>query len=247
MKTQYTSGMSASLPLRPEELHPDVWRASQLAHSSVRCLDTGHPTLSGQLGGKGWPMSSLIELLVQQAGIGELRLVAPALVKVAHRRIILIQPPHAPQTIALAALGLEPSQVIWVKSKTTSEALWAAEQVLRSGSCGAVVFWLTHVKAESLRRLHLAAQAGETLFFVLRPLSAAQDSSPAPLRLSLRPAANGLEVGFLKRRGPQRDEPLFIPLHTSGAIVRTAVPQRALEPAEAVLSPPPKQLRDIVF
>jgi len=52
-----------------------------------------------------------------------------------------------------------------------------------------------------LRRLHLAAQHGDTLFFLFRPLAAAQDASPAPLRLSLRPAAGGIEVGFVKRRG----------------------------------------------
>ena len=69
------------------------------------------------------------------------------------------------------------------------------------------------MRQENLRRLHLAAQAGETLFFVLRPLATAQDSSPSPLRLSLRPAEGGVNIGFIKRRGPQRDEPLFLRLH----------------------------------
>jgi protein ImuA len=84
--------------------------------------------------------------------------------------------------------------------------------VLRSGCCGALLFWQQHVRGEALRRLHLAAQSGETLFWMLRPLSAAQDSSPAPLRLSLRPAPGGIDIGFVKRRGPQRDAPLFLPL-----------------------------------
>lgn len=214
-KSQYNTEMS-SLPhsVSPEELHPAIWRASQLAHATTRCVDTGHPALSNQLGGSGWPTGTLIDLLVSQPGIGEMRLLAPALAKVAHKTIVLVQPPHTPQTIALASMGIGPSQAIWVKSKTSSDTLWAAEQVLRSGSCGAVLLWLTHARSESLRRLHLAAQAGETLFFVLRPLSVAQDSSPAPLRLSLRPAPGGLEVGFVKRRGPQRDEPLFLPLQT---------------------------------
>jgi protein ImuA len=73
------------------------------------------------------------------------------------------------------------------------------------------IFFIIH-SGESLRRLHLAAQCGETLFFMMRPLAAAQDSSPAPLRLSLRPAAGGLDVGFVKHRGPQREAPLFLPL-----------------------------------
>jgi protein ImuA len=207
----------------PEELHPSLWRASQLAHSATRCIDTGHPALSNQLAGGGWPTGTLVDLLVQQTGIGELRLVGPALREVARKSIVLLQPPHAPQAIALAALGLTPSQLLWVKSGSGADALWAAEQVLRSGSCGALLFWAPHIRPESLRRLHLAAQAGETLFFALRPLAAAQDSSPAPLRLSLRAAPGGMEIGFLKRRGPQRDAPLFLPLD----VARNAVGRRS--------------------
>ena len=196
----------------PEQLHPSLWRASQLAGSAGRCIDTGHVTLSRQLSGGGWPTGTLIDLLVQQPVIGEIRLLAPALRKVAHKRVVFLQPPHAPQAIALAGMGLTPYQLVWLKSDSSADALWAAEQVLRSGSCGALLFWAKHIRPESLRRLHLAAQAGETLFYAIRPLAAAQDSSPAPLRLALRPGAGGIEVSFVKRRGPQRDIPLLVPL-----------------------------------
>ncbi|MDB5755340.1 MAG: imuA [Massilia sp.] len=199
----------------PEALHPSLWLASQLAHSTTRCIDTGHPALSGQLPGGGWPTGTLIDLMLQQPGIGELRLLRPALATAARRRIVLLQPPHPPQALALAAMGLAPSQLIWIRTKRSSDALWAAEQVLRSGSCGALLFWQNHARGETLRRLHLAAQSGESLFFMLRPLAAAQDSSPAPLRLSLRPAAGGINIEFVKRRGPQRDAPLFLPLTPS--------------------------------
>ena len=199
----------------PEALHPSLWRASQLARSSTRCIDTGHPSLSAQLPGGGWPTGTLVDLMLQQAGIGELRLLRPALVSVVKRRIVLLQPPHPPQALALAALGLPPSQLIWVRSSRSADALWAAEQVLRSGSCGALLLWQQHARGETLRRLHLAAQSGETLFFMLRPLAAAQDASPAPLRLGLRPAAGGIDIEFVKRRGPQRDAPLFLPLTPS--------------------------------
>jgi protein ImuA len=199
----------------PEALHPSLWLASQLAHSTTRCLDTGHPALSAQLPGGGWPTGTLIDLMLQQSGIGELRLLRPALVSAARRRIVLLQPPHPPQALALAAMGVAPSQLIWIRATRSSDALWAAEQVLRSGSCGALLLWQNHARGETLRRLHLAAQSAETLFFMLRPLAAAQDSSPAPLRLSLRPAAGGLNIEFVKRRGPQRDAPLFLPLTPS--------------------------------
>jgi protein ImuA len=203
---------SGSISAAPESLHPSLWLASQLARGDTRCIDTGHPTLSAQLPGGGWPTGTLVDLLLQQPGIGEMRLLRPALAAVAQRRIVLLQPPHPPQALALAALGVPPSQLIWLRATRTADALWAAEQVLRSGSCGALLFWQNNVRAENLRRLHLAAQAGETLFFMMRPLAAGQDASPAPLRLSLRPQAGGIEIGFVKRRGPQRDATLFLPL-----------------------------------
>lgn len=198
--------------LAPEALHPSLWRASQLARATTRCVDTGHASLAVQLPGGGWPVGALIDLLVAQHGIGEMRLLGLALSSAAGRGIALVEPPHPPQILALAALGVPASQATWIRSGRTADALWATEQVLRSGTFGAVSFWQNHAHSESLRRLHLAAQQGDTLFFMLRPLAAAQDASPAALRLSLRPAAEGIEIGFVKRRGPRRDDTLFLPM-----------------------------------
>lgn len=222
-----------------EALHPSIWRASQLARSRTSCVDTGHVALSNQLPGGGWPVGTLVDLLVQQPGIGEMRLIAPALQKVSKRKIVLLQPPHTPQALSLAALGIPPESVLWLRSERTADALWAAEQVLRSGSVGALLFWPGQtsnnsarqqpVRAESLRRLHLAAQQGETLFFNFRPLAAEQDASPAPLRLSVRPAPGGINIGFVKRQGPQRDEPLFLPMSVTTMITpphREPIPER---------------------
>lgn len=203
----------STIAANPEALHPSLWRASQLARSHARCIDTGHPSLSNQLPGGGWPLSTLTELMVRQAGVGELRFLAPALMQVADRKIVLMQPPHVPQALALAALGLPPASVVWVKAERTADQLWAAEQVLRSGSCGALLFWQNQVRNESARRLHLAAQSGETLFFMMRPQYSVKDASPAPLRLGVNPAPGGVEIEFLKRRGPQTDETLFLPMH----------------------------------
>ncbi|MGB9109261.1 MAG: cell division protein, partial [Telluria sp.] len=33
---------SESISAAPESLHPSLWRASQLARSHSRCIDTGH-------------------------------------------------------------------------------------------------------------------------------------------------------------------------------------------------------------
>lgn len=219
---------TAALPAT-EHIHPDIWRASQLARSSGRCVDTGFPALSSLLSGGGWPVGALVDLLVQQHGIGELRMMAPALAQVAKRQIVLLKPPHTPQILGLASLGLAPAHLLWLKTETSADTLWAAENVLRGGF-GALLMWATQVRPESLRRLHLAAQAGETLFFLLRPVYAAQDACAAPLRLTLRPAENGIEIGFLKRKGPARDAPLILPLTTPQPTRRR---HRQPEPARA--------------
>ncbi|THC56144.1 cell division protein, partial [Burkholderia cepacia] len=93
----------------PEAIHPALWRASQLARSSVRGVDTGHPELTAELPGGGWPAGALIELLAPQPGIGELRLLAPVLSRAAGKPVMLIQPPHALQPLALAYWGIDPS------------------------------------------------------------------------------------------------------------------------------------------
>jgi protein ImuA len=225
----YNSLMDISTPaLAPEALHPALWRASQIGRSTTKCVDTGFTALSMQLPGGGWPTGAMTELLAQQPGIGEFRLLAPALAAVSARYVVMIEPPHPPQALALASLGLAPENVIWIKSKhTAADALWAAEQVLRSGSCGALMMWQAHARPESLRRLHLAAQAGETLCFMFRPAAAAQDASVAPLRLSLRPAAGGLDISFVKRRGPSTDRTLFLPMSIGPANRPVPQPERA--------------------
>jgi len=223
--------ITTAATFNPEDLHPSLWRASQLARNHTRCVSTGHPALDNQLPGGGWPTGSMTDLHTQQPGIGELRLLAPALSEVSERKIAFLQPPHPPQALALAAMGIPPESALWLRADRTADALWAAEQVLRSGSCGALLFWQHQIRAESQRRLTLAAQEGETLFFMIRLLASAQDPSPAPLRLALRPRAGGLEVGFVKRRGPQRDEPLFLPMQINSA--HRLQPQPHSTPAHA--------------
>jgi protein ImuA len=190
-----------------------VWRADQMGSYQAAVTPTGYSALDRELPNGGWPSAALIELLFQQAGIGEMRLLRPALDAISRkRRIALLQPPHLPQIAAWTAWGLPADRLLWIKTTRSTDALWSAEQILRNGSCGALLFWQQQVRAESLRRLHLAAQGTEILFWMLRPLACTQDASPSPLRLALRPAMGGIDIEIVKRRGPRRDESLFLRL-----------------------------------
>lgn len=201
--------------VHPEKIHPSLWRGTQLARASGRTIDTGYPRLSTELPGGGWPVGALVELLVQQPGVGELRLLAPALAATRNRPVALLQPPHEPSAQGLAHVGIPPEKLLLLRPPTMSDALWCAEQVLKAGSCGALLFWQQHIRLDSLRRLHLAAKTSETLFFLLRPLSAAIDASPAELRLTVQPAAQGARVEIIKRKGPSAAESLLLDLQVS--------------------------------
>lgn len=202
-----------------------VWRANQMASYPAQAIPTGYRALDQELPHQGWPHSALIELLLQQPGIGEMQLLRPALSIIGKtRRIAMIQPPHVPQAATWSGWGLPPEHLLWLKTGRTADALWSAEQILRNGSCGAVLMWQTHSRPVALRRLQLAAQETDTVLWLIRPMANAQDASPAPLRLGLRPALAGVEVTFIKRRGPHTDMPLYLPLENmpSTSIVSTS-------------------------
>ena len=195
-----------------------VWRASQMAVSRTATCSTGFDIIDDELPGRGWPRSALIELLLQQSGIGEMQLLKPVLSQLsATQKIVLVQPPYLPQAMACRSWGIHTPNLLWIKTAGAADALWATEQVLKHGCGGAVILWQTNVRNESLRRLHLAAQATDTWLWLLRPLTARMDSSPALLRIALRPAAGGISLKIVKRRGPLSGQRLFIPLATMPA------------------------------
>ncbi|MGZ9709522.1 translesion DNA synthesis-associated protein ImuA [Glaciimonas sp. GNP009] len=207
-----SSSISVAAQSLVESLPHALWRGNQMSSYRGAVMTSGHDALDQELPNRGWPHSALIELLLQQAGSGEMHLLQPALTMLTqeNRRIVLLQPPHLPQIAAWSGWGLPAHRLLWIKTAGSADALWSAEQILRNGSCGALVFWQSHIRTDALRRLHLAAQASNTMLWMVRPLSAAHESSPAPLRLLLRPAHNGIEVQLLKRRGPQHIEPLYL-------------------------------------
>lgn len=216
--------------------HPAVWRASSLSPAQGHYLESGHPALAAELPGGGWPCGNLVELLLPRAGIGEIRLLLPALARAAAgRSVVLIQPPYQPNAVSWAAWGLDPTLLLWVRPQTEADALWAADQVLQAGGCHALLCWLPRVRVASLRRLHHAAQAGNTLFVAMRPLATAQQPSPAPLRLAIHPAQGGVLLRFVKRKGPPRDFPLHVALHapTSLAVTHAFMDRPPSAPARA--------------
>lgn len=219
----------------PETLHPALWRAGSLARGGGRVLATGYDALNVELPGGGWPLGGLTELLCPQPGIGECRLLRPALstLCMGAGRIALVGPPYLPNAVRLVGWDFSPEQIVWVRADTPADLLWAAEQIVRSQAFGGVLIWLNQARPGALRRLQVLAQGGESAIWVFRPAQALRESSPAVLRLGLEPAGNdALSILFHKRRGPLRESPLLLPLADPLRAGRASVRLLPVQPAE---------------
>lgn len=125
--------------------------------------------------------------------------------------LLLVNPPLIPYAPALVAQGLDLERLILVDAP--AQGAWVMEQGLRMGGCAAVLAWTASEPGHCgrkqdaawstpvLRRLQLAAQSYSTPALLLRPTSAAEQPSPALLRLDCECGAERLQVLLRKLRG----------------------------------------------
>jgi hypothetical protein len=192
---------------------PDIWRGDSLNRAGAPVISSGFPALDAGLPGRGWPAGALTEILPAHEGIGELRLLGPALSGLSRRglRLAWIAPPHLPYAPALAAAGIDIARLIIVRTASRKETLWAAEQALASNACGAVLAWPESARYAELRRLQIAAEGGRAAAFLFRLPQTAGESSPAALRIALSTSNGGLAVEVFKRRGTPLTRPILLP------------------------------------
>ncbi len=209
--------MSGLVPAFSAGLGDAVWRAAELGTASGATLATGHAALDAELPGGGWPVGAISEILQTHGEHHEWRLLLPALRCAVNpastpQSVVLVGAPRVPFGPGLTAQGLDAKRLLWVLASASGERLWAAEQALRCARVAAVLVWLPQVRCESLRRLQMGAQTHGKLLFVMRPLQAAAESSPAVLRVlvSSQSGSDALQLQILKRRGPPQDAPLSL-------------------------------------
>ena len=219
---------------------PGVWRGGDLEQSTQPSIATGYADLDAQLPGGGWPTGTLTEVLHDGVGIGEVSFLAGALGRAAaaDRMVAWINAPHLPYAPALAQAGLALDRCLVARPASREDALWAVEQSLKSGACGAVLFWLEgtlrHAGREKaseyacLRRLQMAAEAGRCMAVYFRSTAAERVSTPAHLRVVLKRAGTMLEVRIPKRRGPPLTTPVSLPIGC--ALRRAPTPERVSTP-----------------
>lgn len=192
---------------------PRLWKGRQ-ANNRQHTLPTGQARLDARLPGHGWPLGAVTELLAQRHGLGEMRLLLPALATIGQQGqwVVLVDPPWIPYPAALHACGLVVERLLLVRTRDARESLWACEQALRGSRGGAVLAWPERIGFSRLRRLQLAAQENAKLAFLYRPENTRPDASPAALRLHLAyDERRGTRVTVIKCRGSHPPPPLSIP------------------------------------
>lgn len=203
---------------------PGVWRGGELEAAPRVVHPTGHAALDQELPGGGWPEGVLTEVLHDGEGLGEVSFLARAMVSAARedRLVAWVSPPRLPYAPALAQSGLALDRSLVVRPLTHEDALWAAEQALRSGACGALAFWperlAKSVDYAWLRRLQMAAEAGRALAVLFRSTAALPLSTPAHLRVALFARDGAVSARIVKRRGPPLAAPIALraPFERSG-------------------------------
>lgn len=225
-----------ALPPLPSHIEAALWRGHAMGRAHASVMASGHAALDAVLPDGGWPCQSLTEILSRQTGQGEWRLLQPVLQRLCAQggQLILVGPPLQPFLPALWQADLPADRLIRVEAHTPAELLWVTEQALKSDCVSAVLSWLPQARPEHMRRLHACAAQHAGLLFAFRPEQARQESSAAPLRLSLSLQAfpHALCVDVFKRKGPVLSAPIVLPAWPSKmqALLR-ARQRRPLAPA----------------
>jgi hypothetical protein len=193
-----------------------IWQGHRQSRAHQPAEPTGYQILDNQLGGLGWPRGALSECLLEHCGIGELHLVLPLMQRVAAQGLMVfwLNPPHTPYAPALAREGLDLDKVVVIHTDDPGDFLWTLENCLRSPVTGLVMAWPGRLASRDIRRLQLAAEAGDNVCVLFRERRFAEQNSPAALRLELVPGEHqDLKVNIVKRRGSWPGQRCTLAMH----------------------------------
>jgi len=213
--------------------NPILWRGCDMAGRGDHGQPTGYPQLDDILPGRGWPRHAIVEIITPQWGMGELQVLVPLMREVVAQGkwILWISPPYLLNSPALLQAGIDPGQVLVINLEIScKDALWSMEKALQTAGCGLVLAWQNWLPDRVVRRLQLAAEAGETLGILFQHRASKYSQSPLCLELKeslpadrsrSRTAAASTGITVLRARGSFRprstqlnlyQEPLQFPL-----------------------------------
>ncbi|PMH79722.1 translesion DNA synthesis-associated protein ImuA, partial [Vibrio cyclitrophicus] len=146
-----------------------IWKGLQ-STTLGSTTSTGYPQLDKQLDG-GFPTHGVIEVESQQ-GIGELRLLTPYLAQQNSQKLaIFINPPGKIGAEFFSSQRIQLENILVIEPQRDLDALWAAEQCLKSGACHSVLLWGTNLEIHQTKRLQAASETGKCLQFHFKATS----------------------------------------------------------------------------
>ncbi|MBL4672014.1 MAG: translesion DNA synthesis-associated protein ImuA [Arenicella sp.] len=165
-------------------------RPIQMSARPYSVINTGFIDLDRVLAVGGWPLGTTTEIGLADDGIGELRLLLPALRNSLNQstpHVVWIAPPYLPYSQALIREHINPDNLIVVTPKNIADTLWAAEQILLADNCSALFTWTGkyNLSQKETRRLQLAAEKSCTWHVQFRDHRCLQQASAARMRLAL--------------------------------------------------------------
>ena len=193
-----------------------VWTANQAPNhiAEPSFVSSGFAVLDEQTGG--WPSSGSVELQPSALGIGELRLIFPALSflaeKASSRQSLQVWLSGGLQLMPQGLGGAFTSNTVVLKALGSKESLWVLDTLLQSGVCSAVVCWLDTLDSAQAKRLQIAAKESGTLVFCIRSAPKQDASLPISMRVRLEPAEDGLLLDVFKRQNAFAPEPFHVHL-----------------------------------
>lgn len=196
---------------------PAIWRLGDAPRVTNTGITTGFSHLDAELPDHGWPPGALTELLCDRHGIGEFSILMPTLRLLSNqnKNIVIIAPPYLPFARALDANEVRRDRLLIVEASKDHLA-WSAEQAIKSSTSALVIVWDTkRFDYTQLRRLHLAAENGNTVCILYRSLSTQNNPSTAPLRITLTADKDALCAKIIKRRGSLASSSIRLSLYPS--------------------------------
>lgn len=180
-----------------------IWHGRECQTASEK-VSSGYKLFDEKLAG-GFPKKGVISIEAP-VGIGELRFLSSRILLGMEgakdsRLLVLINPPGLICAEFFHHQGFDLSNILVIYPRQKNEALWAAEQCLKSGACRAVLLWQNAFEIHQIKRLHMASEEGNCLQFLMRSMSKKTSSLPVSLSMQLAPHAQGLEVFINKRKG----------------------------------------------
>ncbi len=142
--------------------------------------------------------------------------------------------------------GLTAEQLLVVRPRSVSEAIWALDEAVRCAAVAAVLGIVDRLDHRASRRLQLAAESGGRPCVLIRPVAAINEASWAELRWLVQAvpcsAHRGriVRVELLRCRGRMDSAALYLEMDDAAGIVRV-VPELAAAASGA--RPPRTALR----